>query len=49
MNLSKKHGQSEEQWQTQMAQKLLRFVQNELYQDLRFFDAALSALSWQPA
>ena len=45
MNLSKKQVQSEEAWQNQMAEKILRFVQNELYQDLRFLDVALSA--WQ--
>ena len=49
MNLSKKQVQSEEAWQNQMAEKILRFVQNELYQDLRFLDVALSALVWQPA
>ena len=48
MNLSKKQVQSEEAWQNQMAEKILRFVQNELYQDLRFLDVALSALVWQP-
>ena len=31
-----------------MAQKVLRYVQKELYQDLRFLDVALSALVWQP-
>ena len=46
MNLSKKQVQSEEAWQNQMAEKILRFVQNELYQDLRFLDVALSALVW---
>ena len=45
MNLSKKQVQSEEAWQNQMAEKILRFVQNELYQDLRFLDVALSALA----
>ena len=49
MNLSKKQVQSEEAWQNQMAEKILRFVQNELYQDLRFLDVALSALVWKPA
>ena len=49
MNLSKKQVQSEEAWQNRMAEKILRFVQNELYQDLRFLDVALSALVWQPA
>lgn len=49
MNSSKKQGQSEEAWKTQMAEKILRFVQKELYQDLRFLDVALSALSWQTA
>ena len=47
MNLSKKQVQSEEAWQNQMAEKILRFVQNELYQDLRFLDVALSALVWR--
>lgn len=49
MNLSKKQVQSEEAWQNQMAEKILWFVQNELYQDLRFLDVALSALVWKPA
>ncbi|MGN1206606.1 MAG: metallopeptidase, partial [Eubacterium sp.] len=49
MNSIRKQVQSEEEWKNEMAIKLLRYVQNELYQDLRFLDVALSALVWQPA
>ena len=48
LNNLKEKPQSQEEWQNQMAQKVLRYVQKELYQDLRFLDVALSALVWQP-
>lgn len=42
-----KHIQSQSEWEEEMAAKVLRFVQNELYLELRFLDVALSALEWK--
>lgn len=36
--------QTQEEWEIEMSQKILAFVRNEIYLDLRFLDVALSAL-----
>lgn len=38
------HIQTQEEWEIEMSQKILAFVRNEIYLDLRFLDVALSAL-----
>lgn len=38
------HIQTQAEWEEEMSQKVLLFVRNELYMDLRFFDIALGAL-----
>lgn len=42
------HIQTQEEWEAEMAQKILSFVRNEIYLDLRFLDLALSALILKP-
>ena len=39
------HVQTQEEWEVEMAIKVLEFVQGELYLDLRFFSVALSELT----
>lgn len=39
------HIQTQTEWEAEMAVKVLEFVRNEIYLDLRFLDIALSALS----
>lgn len=41
------HIQTQEEWETEMAEKILAYVRNEIYLDLRFLDIALSALEPQ--
>ncbi len=41
-------GQSQLEWEQSMAEKILTFVRNELYMELRYLDMALSAMPWQP-
>jgi len=38
------HIQTQTEWEEEMALKVISFVRNEIYMDLRFFDVALSAL-----
>lgn len=40
----KKHVMTQTEWEEQMSEKILDFVRNEIYLDLRFLDVALSAL-----
>lgn len=40
-----KHIQTQEEWEVEMSQKVLDFVRNELYLELRFMNIALSALA----
>lgn len=35
------------QWDEKMSQKLLQYIRNQLYMELRFLDVALSVLIWQ--
>lgn len=39
------HIQTQEEWEIEMSGKILAFVRNEIYMDLRFLDIALSALT----
>ena len=39
------HIQTQSEWETEMSVKVLDFVRNEIYLDLRFLDIALSALT----
>lgn len=39
------HVQTQEEWEAEMSQKILSYVRNELYLELRFLDLAFSALS----
>lgn len=39
------HIQTQTEWEEEMSLKILSFVRNEIYMDLRFLDIALSALS----
>ncbi len=39
--------QSRLEWEQSMSEKILTFVRNELYMELRYLDAALSAMPWQ--
>lgn len=41
------HIQTQEEWESEMAVKVLSFVRNEIYLDLRFLDIALSALPYK--
>lgn len=38
------HIQTQEEWEVQMAEKILSYVRNELYLELRYLDVAFSAL-----
>lgn len=40
----KKHVLTQSEWEAEMSEKVLSFVKNEIYLDLRFFQIALSAL-----
>lgn len=42
------HIQTQEEWEVEMSKKILAFVRNEIYLDLRFMDVALSALTPEP-
>lgn len=42
------HQLTEEEWEAQMAEKILAYVRDELYLDLRFLNIALSALTPKP-
>ena len=42
------HIQTQNEWETGMGVKVLHFIRNELYMELRFLDVSLSALEWQP-
>lgn len=39
--------ETQTQWDEKMSQKLLQYIRNRLYMELRFLDVALSALTWQ--
>lgn len=39
------HIQTQEEWEAEMAEKILSYVRNELYLELRFMDIAFSALT----
>ncbi len=41
----KKHIQTQEEWEVEMSLKILDFVRNEIYLDLRYLNVALSALT----
>lgn len=41
------HIQTQSEWEGDMAGRVLSLVQNEIYMELRFLDAALSALTWK--
>ncbi len=38
------HNKTQSEWENEMAIKILDFIRNELYLDLRFFHLALSSL-----
>ena len=38
------HIQTQEEWEVQMAEKILSYVRNELYLEMRYLDVAFSAL-----
>ena len=38
------HIQTQEEWEAEMSVKVLEYVRSELYLDLRYLNAALSAL-----
>lgn len=42
------HIQTQEEWEVEISKKILAFVRNEIYLDLRFMDVALSALAPEP-
>lgn len=42
------HIQTQEEWEVEMSGKILAYVRNEIYLELRFMDVALSALNPQP-
>ena len=42
------HIQTQTEWEEDMAGKILKFIRNELYLELRFLDVALSALESKP-
>lgn len=39
--------ETQAQWDEKMSQKLLQYIRNQLYMELRFLDMALSVLIWQ--
>lgn len=39
------HSMTQEEWEVEMSEKILAYIRNELYLELRFFDIALSALT----
>ena len=39
------HIQTQAEWEEEMSLKILSFIRNEIYMDLRFLDIALSALT----
>lgn len=41
------HIQAQSEWEAEMSVKILKFIRNELYLELRFLDTALSALRWR--
>ncbi len=41
------HNVTQTEWEEEMSYKILGFLRNELYLDLRFMDMALSALIWK--
>ena len=43
----KKHILQQSEWEIQMADKILRYVQNELYFDMPYLSIALNALTWK--
>lgn len=43
----KQHIQTQTEWEIQMSEKILQFIQNELYMDYRYFNHALGALVYQ--
>ena len=42
------HIQTQEEWEVEVSKKILAFIRNEIYLDLRFMDVALSALVPKP-
>ncbi len=42
------HIKTQEEWEIEMSLKILEFIKNELYLDMRFFHLALSSLSPKP-
>lgn len=46
MSSNRVHAQTQSEWEEEMSEKILRFIRNELYMELRFLDVALSALEW---
>lgn len=42
------HPQTQSEWEEEMSEKILSFLQNEIYLDLRFLKPALSALTPKP-
>lgn len=41
------HIQTQSEWETEMSVRVLTFIRNEIYMELRFLDVALSALVWR--
>ena len=41
------HNITQAEWETEMSEKILSFIRNELYLELRFMDVALSGLVWK--
>lgn len=41
------HIQTQTEWEEEMSVKILKFIRNEIYLDLRFFETALSALEYR--
>lgn len=42
------HPQTQSEWEEEMSEKILSFLQNEIYLELRFLKPALSALTPKP-
>ncbi|MDE7432181.1 MAG: metallopeptidase [Lachnospiraceae bacterium] len=40
------HIMTQREWEEEVSEKILQFVRNEIYMDLRYLDNALSALKW---
>lgn len=40
------HIKTQREWEEEVSEKILQFVRNEIYMDLRYLDNALSALKW---